>query len=320
MQKNKTLLIAVTLIAVFAGTFLWLELRSERERSADLAQRIIELESQLAGPALPDILSPQPVVQSLPRDAAGPRATSEVSVAAALAPGLSGSVITAAADPDFCALQRSQARAQLPRQYPQLAAELSLSATEQQAFMDLLTSQRDRSPGNPCGTGPRGPASPEQLAAFEKSRQSEIAALLGPRYQLWQQYEGTLESRQRVNSLRERLAAGGSPLSDAQASALLATFSAEQERSDLEARGRGPVGTGPRAQLEQHEQDIKVLEQSNARIVASAAAYLSSAQMEAMKGPMEQRVRLERSYLEMQRAHADSGSSTPLPQLEFIGQ
>jgi hypothetical protein len=317
MQKTWALFAATTLIAVIVAGYLWQQLRTERERSAQLELRVAAIESRPSASNQTASAVPQSVTSAVPAQVAplpmqgGPAAAVPMTMRTAT---LTANDITP--DSPFCVLQRDQARAQIQRDYATAASELSLSVPEVEALKELLIKQRASAPGTPCGGGPM---SREAIAAAEQAQQAELAALLGSRYQQWQQFQNTVEARQRVNALRERLSASGSPLSDAQGQALLATLTAEVERSKLEAGAPKPAPADPGAQLDQQERTLDALERSYGRILASAAGYLSPDQLKAMKTPMDQRIKVERNFVQMQRERIASGDNGPLPQLLLIG-
>ena len=317
IQSSK---IAVGIILFFASTIvvvLWKQLHTERERSSQQQQRIAQLELQQYESASAQTILPSPSGQP----EAGPTGVPSIpgGINGMTLQSIPADARNVMGETQFCAMQKVQMQQQFPREYPDIAEELSLSSSEYEDLKALIIEQRENAPGSPCGTGSRGPVTREALSALQKSQKAELKALLGSKYQQWQEYQSTIAARQRVNSLRLRLANSDFPLTDSQSRSLLTTLNAEEERRNLNLQGRNNAAvTDPRARLEQQEQALRIQEDTNARIIASASGYMSPPQIEALKGPMDTRLRLERSQLQMQRAHLDSGDTTPLPQMEFL--
>jgi hypothetical protein len=315
MQKSTLLLTVTTVVAGVIAAYLWQQLDAERDHSAKLQARVSELESR-PPVVMPGISAPpQAALQSSPEESGpkpGPAAVSPAtSVRPAAIETLAANVVNSLTrDPEYCALQKSQLRLQIPRAFPDVDTELGLSPKENEALMNLLIKQQEGAPGNPCGGGGNTPITAESIAALERSQQAEIQKLLGARYSAWQEYQVTVEGRRRINDLRATMSTSGTPLTDAQVRPLLATVVAETKRRKAETDALGTAPNGDlRARLEMEEKNLKILEDSYTRVQASAQGYLAPEQMAVMKNAQAQQLMSRRSTLRAMRMQLESGAN-----------
>jgi hypothetical protein len=325
MRNSTSLLSATTLVAGMMAAYLWHQLDAERDRNAELQARVSELESQPPVVIPASTAPPQAAVQSPPEESeptAGPAAErpGASSPPVAIEQTLAANVVSRLTqDPEFCALQKSRLRMQIPRSFPDVDTELGLSPAEYEALMDLMVRQQEDSPGNPGRSGGNTPVSPESLAALQQSQQIELERLLGARYPAWQEYQVTVEGRRSVNSLRASMSTSGTPLTDDQFNRLTATIVAETKRRKAETDALGTVPNGDqRARLDMEEKTLKILEDSYARTQASSQRYLAPEQWAQMQNSQEQYLMTRKNALRAMRMQLESGANNGQQGLAII--
>lgn len=120
--------------------------------------------------------------------------------------------------------------------------------------------------------------------------------------QFWDHYPAMAEARQRVERY-SALAATTSPLSDEQSQSLLKTLAAEYKRRETEEEGafRGYYYDNPAAVISAEEERIRILENSNRRIIESAKTYLDARQLALMQDYMTQYTSRNQARLQARR-------------------
>jgi phage shock protein PspC (stress-responsive transcriptional regulator) len=125
--------------------------------------------------------------------------------------------------------------------------------------------------------------------------------------QYWDEYPAKAEARRGLDRYRA-LVASTSPLSDAQANALLATLAAEHKRRRAEEdRFLTYSYGGPLAQLEYEEETVREREESNLRVVASAQSYLDAQQLALMQDSMARYSTRSHAALQSRRERLTGG-------------
>lgn len=312
MARLTPVFVATTLAAGIVAGIFWQQLHAERARTAQLQERVNQLElEQAAAPVVPQIAAgsaaaapePLPVVAAAPTPAQPPPPAADAASSTAFIQNLTR-------DPEFCNAQKAQMRAALPQTYPDAAKALGLSKTESTALFDLLTRQQEGVVDMACG--PQNDTRQARLSgeALMQAQQAELKTLLGPaKYAEWEEYLPSREGRVRVNQLRTALAMGDAPLTDEQAEPLLATVLAEGKRRRAENSSR-VAPADPRARLDFEEETIKLLEESHARMISSTQAYLSPQQVAVMRNSMSNQVSMQKAMLRARRAQMDAGGNT----------
>lgn len=311
MARLTPVFAATTLAAALAAGIFWQQLHKERARTAQLQERINQLEQQhAAAPTIAQVAggSASPAPEPSPVVADAPAQTPPPPVAVLANPA--AMVQDLARDPEFCNAQKSQMRAALPQTYPDAAKALGLSQAESTALFDLLARQQEGVIDMSCGPPDASRQRPSGQA-LAQAQEAELKALLGAaRFGEWQEYLPTREGRVRVNQLRTALAMSDTPLSEAQVEPLLATVLTEGKRRREETSSRIPP-TDPRARLDFEEETIKLLEESHARLIGATQAYLSPQQVAVMRNSMANQVSMQKALLRARRAQMEAGSGPP---------
>src|SRR5687768_13677987 len=209
MKKLAVGATAAVLMAVIVAATLGFQLRAERERGRELAARVTALESAQSGQAPVPMAVPAPGMSAEP--VSGPQDAP---------PG------QAVADPATSLMTSTMVQGMLQSLYPDIAAEVGLTAEDARRFLALLEKQQGDIAADSMKlvTGSRDPAAQQELqrrlVEKEREHRSEQQAMLGNRYSQWEDYQSTAAARQQVNELRTSLGATGNPLSDAQVKAL----------------------------------------------------------------------------------------------------
>jgi hypothetical protein len=125
------------------------------------------------------------------------------------------------ADPAYRQARLAEARLELQREYPQLVAELGLSADEAERFLDLLAEQSLRENEREMKKTP-GQDPLKWRSDFYAQAENERRAFLGEeRFHTWVEYVNSAEARAFVSDLRTQLATTSSPLREEQVKPLV---------------------------------------------------------------------------------------------------
>lgn len=252
-MKKPVVLSAATVLATLAVALVWTQLRDERTRGAELFERVAVLESA-PPPALPPAVA-DVIPQSVETPANKPviDAPSAVPARAAAAPApaeaepepapLMQAMMEAMQAPEARDASRSMMRAMLQQMYPDLAAELGLSADEANRFLDLLGGMEDDAmedamalvEGSPPGSAARE-ALLRRMEEKQRAQEAQQSAMLGNKYPQWQNYQHMATARNEINDLRTVLSTSDNPLTDAQAQQLLPVIAEEQRRIERQER------------------------------------------------------------------------------------
>lgn len=118
--------------------------------------------------------------------------------------------------------------------------------------------------------------------------------------EFWSDYPARAEARQNVERLRT-LMATTSPLTDAQAEALLATMTAEHKRRREEAPFLARNWQDRHARLQMRSEMLAAQQESHRRILAAAQAYLDPQQLADMESTLARHLAREQASLEALR-------------------
>ena len=291
---------SLVVISIVAGN-LWRELYEVRLQSTQLGKRVDALQSgQLAANLRPGTLAATaaPAAIKTTAVAATPAGDGGKKAASALLEGMSQLL----ASPEGREMMLSQARMQMPQQYPDLGRELGLTPAEVDKFFDMLARQQadmstdalDQINGE---TQDRAALQERQRRMQERQQanQAELTAMLGSKYPKYQEYQKSLPVRRQVNQLQATLGTGNTALSDAQSRPLITALAAEQTRIQEDRRNapRGAAGN----QQNMLEVELQRTAESNQRLIRVAASYLDPQQLNGYRRMLEQEEALTRSMM-----------------------
>jgi hypothetical protein len=203
-------------------------------------------------------------------------------------------------------LLKSQLRAMLPRQYPDLAKELGLTPAETEKFFDMLVKHQMSTTGSALnllgGNGSQDAAAMQdarrKVQEQQTANQAELATMLGDKLPKYQEYQRTLPMRQQVSQLQAALGTGNNALSDTQSKQLITALSAEQSRIQQDRRNapRQPqqAAANPQAAI---EQQLQRAAEENRRMVDAARSSLNPQQLENYQQLLEQQQNMQRTLL-----------------------
>lgn len=316
MQRFAPLFAATTLIAGMVAAYLFQQLRAEHLRSAQLQERIAQLEfAQGAKAASAPVAAGNRSAQAAsaqPVEAAASTPQQGKAVEVSRPNPSRANMQDLMKDPDFRAAQLAQRRVQLQRTYADLARELNLTPAQVDALFDLMARQQLARMSEPAVIAANGQANDEASRralrnAMEESRRvqdAEIATLLGDsKYREFKEYQDTMGARQRVTQLRSQLAAQGQLLTEEQVKPMVTAMAAEQKllNQQMAGRERPPQGDAS-GQIAYREEALRITEESNRRLLRAAASHLDAKQVEALETLLEQDMAMSRTNLRLQRA------------------
>jgi hypothetical protein len=206
---------------------------------------------------------------------------------------------------------RSQVRAALVQQFPDLAAELRLTPAETEKFMDLLARQASGMTGDALGmmtggSGDAAQAAQRRMIEKQLASEREIANALGSRYPAWQDYQGTAAARQEVTQLRSLLGTGPDALTEAQTAPLVAAIGAERTRINKEEQNRMTAAVRSSQSLNLMEDQLKNMSSQNERLVGAATGHLSASQLDRYKRMLSQQETMLRTIMGSMNAGANA--------------
>jgi hypothetical protein len=313
--------LAIALVAcVASSSWLWRELRAERERAEVLQTRVLELESMPAQ-AIP---AERPVAPAASPPDAAPAALSVrepksvVEVAAADASHEHPARVDyrdrearMLRDPQYREARRALNRAGMASTYIDLPASLGISQDEADKLIDLLTEQDLRR----WEESVRDPESEEELRKralqideMQRANDAEVAGLLGKaKLAQWKEYQASLGARHQVLQLRTTLSAGPAPLREDQVEPLIAAMYAEQKQvaealEEYTATLTWSAGQQPVSQSLSNERRVQLSAAANERIHMAAASILSQPQLESLDEMLQRQLDMEKAEYDMMRA------------------
>lgn len=363
MNKAMWVLLAIGAGGSAAALHLTAQLRETRAENAKLQARVAELER--AAPRRSPFASDRPTAEPAPARTGQVEARPSGEAKAPPAALMAGVIAPPAAihapapqpnreqatrqmrahmererallnDPEYREAMLLQHKAMLPHQYPDLAAELQLSAEETDRFMSLLADQQLRSrevfgiPFDPSATPAEREAQQQKAQAWQKTIEAEIKAELGPdKWSAWQDYQSTMGVRYQVRELNQALAAQGAALDQSQLTSLRqALASAEKQHVEAMSRSasqmRAAAMAEPRTarQADWLESNLKMQKDHQRRIREAASAVLNSEQLKVLEERQNAQLRIQEAHLKMARAQAEAearGETPPSSNMFFSG-
>ena len=323
---TKTNIVRAAAAVVFgAGCFvLFKDNVAQRNRVRALEAQVAQLHREM----MADTTASQSVTSDTPAPTSEPPAQ-----AAALPPSQSSTRAVAKpatatnnerravlADPAYRRARLAEARLELQRGYPQLVAELGLSADEAERFLDLLAEQslreNDRAMKKQSGEDPM-----RWRREFYAQAEKERRAFLGEeRFGTWVEYVNSAEARAFVNDLRTQLATTTSPLREEQVKPLVKALATEHERHAAEREenyqaetsrgGQWTEATPAAEQIEYMERRAALIEESLDRQQEAAEMYLDSVQQREFNAMLDRRREQARVELESFRAQLEAAERT----------
>lgn len=325
-MTKTNIVLAATAVVFAAGCFvLFKDTSAQRDRVRALEAQVAQLHREMTA----DTAASQPVAAETaaptsepPAQAAAPP-PAQTSTPAVAKPATDANREWRAvlADPAYRRARLAEARLELQRGYPQLVAELGLSAEEGERFLDLLADQslreNERAMKNDSGSGEEQMKWRRELyAQAEKERR----AFLGEqRFRTWVEYVKSTEARSIVKDLRTQLATTNSPLRAEQVKPLVKALATEHERHAAERQqnynsetggGQWTEATPAAQQIEYMERRAALIEESLDRQREAGEMYLDSTQQREFNTMLDRRREQARVELESFRAQLEASART----------
>lgn len=175
---------------------------------------------------------------------------------------------------------RARFRAGLPTQHPDIEEILSLSSKDVNRLFDLLARQNDE-----LRSAPDAKARAQRLQAHE----TELASMLGKKYERWRDYKAGLPLRLQVRDLGAALIADDIPLADARVEPLIAALVAAQKQISQNGGLSAP------------ERDLKLLD--------AASTHLSPQQLEVYRKVLERQANRARALTQADQPGSQNGTA-----------
>jgi len=288
MRNSTIVLLAALLVSLGTASWMWQQLRSERETNAALQVRLSQLEHhpEQHANAAPAITSP------LPEERSDPRTTKVVAEAqsAPAAVGSRGDFMSRQrqlmSNPEYRKAMRDAQRQHIESVFRELPGILNLSPKEAAAVFDLMADQAIRSfelEEHRTATKDNGRILARAIDEQRRKDDAELQQLLGTsNMSRLQEFRDTIGSRVEVNTIRNELGTGPDALRDDQFDSMLGIVYSEQQRMNRELQElyATPPADGSRT-YDSSRTELAVT--ANRRIVESARSILSGAQLTAIE-------------------------------------
>jgi hypothetical protein len=306
MKKLPLVLSAATLVVGIVAAVLWKQLHAERENLAELRAQVTAMEGAPATfPAAAAQSTPAAVITAQGASVVASSSSSTATTAAAVDQDLRGDVGKGVADvmasQEGREMTRNLVRSALAQQLSDLAAELKLTPSETEKFIDLLAKQASDTTSDVFGMlGGAGAASADsqrKMVERQLENDREIARMLGDKYAAWQEYQGTITARQQVAQLRSLLGSGQDALSDAQSKPLITVLGAEQTRINKEEQNRLGAASRSAQNINVLEDQLKGMSAHNERLVNAASSHLTTSQLDRYKRMLGQQETMLRTIM-----------------------
>jgi len=315
MYRPAAVLAILLFACVAASSWLWRELRAERDRADALQTRVMELERTHAAatdagrPVAPAEASPAPASVAVP--------VPDPEKVAATAPSKAGDKGSTPIDyqeygarmlrnPEYREAWRVHRRMRLASGHIDLAESLQITQQQAAKLFELLVDQEMRYAARPMHAG----AEEAQIRAMESQRanDAEIAALLGEaKLAQWKEYQASLQTRHQVQQLRATLAAGPEPLREDQIQPLVDAMYAEQklvkdELAAYTATLKWSGGIEGQSHSRRNERNAQLSAAANERMHTAAESILTQPQLETLDEMLQRQLDLQNAEYGIMRA------------------
>ena len=319
MNRSTALFALTTLAFGISSIYLYQGLQLERERADELRDQVnrAELDREIAAtraiefPVAATVAEPQP-----------PVAVASVT-SADKKQGANASKDSAPMSPAQRAAELAYVRLQIEKQYPDLAAALSLKPEEAEQLFDLLARQAMRYREYEMKISSEGQVSDETIAKrrqiVQERQQADVAELtelLGEaRVDEFNQYKNSLGARAQMRELGMTLAETEYMLRNDQFESMVPALAAEQqrhwaERQELYDSNVNPTRSNPQDVIRQMDQRQQLIEQSLQRRHEIATRFLDSEQLKRYDEMLErERKRAKVEYDLFVTANEDAAKS-----------
>lgn len=298
MNKASIVVGAILLVTGIVAAVLFGEVRAQRQRNAQLVERVEGLEAvRTASAGAPTSVAP--VVDA---SGAATAATTAEPAGPSPTPGSQDSSLAAILRQTMNTEEgreftRNMLVSSLARQYPDVGSELGLSAAQVDRLFEALARYRTEAGMDRAsllgGTADRATREEvmRRVAAAEQAHEAQLSQMLGADYPRWKEYQRTAAVRQQEEAVRARAAefrnavSAGRPLDDAQFEALRTAIGEEERRIQMESRGLAAA------------QQLQRLAEDQRRLTEVASRYLDAQQLQGYQRHLRQQGDMARMML-----------------------
>ena len=324
MTKTNIVLAAAAVLFAAGCFVLFKDLRAERSRASALEAQVASLqrdveadmnasESVRSDTPAPRDEAPAQVVAVKPAVAASTPSTR--TPAAAKPAAASNEWRAVLADPAYRKARLAEHRLRMQRGYPQLVAELGLSADEAERFLDLLAEHSLRENELAMKEQPGQNPMNRRRELYEQAEKERRAFLGEERFRTWVEYQNSTGARGLVNELRTQLATTSSPLREEQVKPLVKALATEHQRHAAERQenyqsetfgGQWTEETPASQQIAYMERRAELIEESLDRQQEAAEMHLDSVQQRQFNDMLDRQREEARVDLASWRAHLEA--------------
>lgn len=306
MRKSEFIL-ALSLLAstAFAGR-LWIELRDERARNADLAARVNSPPALTATPEPTTRQEPAPNPASLLAPVAVASNAAESSrVVQSTVEDMEAYQRRMLQQPKYREAWRVQQRLNHARRRENVIRLLNFTPEEADAVIELAIDRQldwyERTPDKSLSEADQQQQQRDRYEQGQREEQAKLHALLGTeKAARFEEYMESRETRAQVDGLRPQFT-GADALRDDQVEPLIAAMHAEraQMERELDEDDRANGGNGPRQPY--YERQFELLEEAYKRMHSAAAPILSPSQVERLDALLQRDLERREAEIRLQR-------------------
>jgi hypothetical protein len=305
MRKSEVILTLSLLASTAFAGWLWIELRDERARNADLTARVNS----------PPVLIGTPEPAAPPEPVPNP-ASLRASVAVASNAAETSRVVQSTVEdweayqrrmlqqPKYREAWRMQQRLNYARRRENVIRLLSFTPEEADAVIELAIDRQlnwyERTPDKSLSEADQQQQQRDQYEQGQRDEQAKLHALLGAeKAARFEEYMESRETRVQVDGLRPQFT-GADALRDDQVEPLIAAMHAERAQMEREL-DEDPAngGNGPRQPY--YERQFELLEEAYKRMHSAAAPILSPSQIERLDALLQRDLERREAEIRLQR-------------------
>lgn len=327
-MRKSTLSLSVALVATAASSaWLWQALNSERTRSADLAAKLEQRDTELQRVTDDNVRSGDdsaaaPVtVSTTANPAVIPKPAAPVAPVADAQEDWEANQRRLMQDPRYREVLREQERLKLAQRRANFIRLLGFTPEQADAAINLQIDQEWLSRDDSTASDPEAmKARRARYDAAEREHDNKLRALLGEEKRArLQGYMETRESRMQVEDLRSALGEA-TALRDDQIEPLILALHAERSQAKVELREYRDTlnwdGANRESWQRYAERRIELMKAMDSRMLSSASSLLSQAQLEILRQHLSEELAKAEAQQRMSRIQvkleqADRAATSP---------
>jgi hypothetical protein len=321
MRKSSVLLGIATVACALSAGWFWQQMRDQRQRAERLELRLAALETSRAAMTTASATAPTSGPNPTPPASAAPTATSTPAVATSTPPRVAGKQEDWEAyqrrmmrDPRYREVQREQTRLALAPRRANLIRLLGMTPAQADAVIDMQIEHEWQQSEQMNNLATEEQRQQQQRAdAQEADYQAKLREMLGgDKHLRLQHYMETRQTRMQVDTFRTHLN-GMDSLRDDQVEPLIEALHVERQKmqDELDQFGESLRREGESNDSWQRygERQIELMKDMHAGMHVSAAAILSSSQLDQLDAMLNRELQRHETNMRMSKLQSKLDSA-----------